>query len=287
MSGLKKYIVTVIIVCSFYSGPGVSAKIMDDPRGAFISKLINDSSGSKQVNKSNNPEVKKSYQQAKDLLNEASKQFTLGNLEQGSALLDQSAKMMFSAIRLATPKTLTKNKDKQEYYKRKESFEALRDALNRITDESTGGNEIKQKINTQLDKILESSNKLERTGNHKAAKLKLDKAYFILQQSIESLRGGQTLVRSLNFANPEEEYQYELDRNDTHKMLMKLLLDEKKSSEYTKKAVLKFTQQADSLRKKAIAATLDKQFEEAIKLLEQSTKQLVRAIRSAGVYIPG
>ncbi len=287
MSKFKKYIVTVIIVCSFYSGPGVSAKIMDDPRGAFISKLINDSSGSKQVNKSNNPEVKKSYQQAKDLLNKASEQFTLGNIEQGSALLDKSAKMMFSAIRLATPKTVKKEKDKHEYYKRKKSFKALRDALNRITAESTNGNNVKHKINIQLDKILESSNKLERSGNHKAAKIKLDKAYYILQQSIESLRGGQTLVRSLNFANPEEEYQYELDRNDTHKMLMKLLLDEKKSSEYTKKSVLKFTQQADSLRQKAIAATLDKQFEEAIKLLEQSTKQLVRAIRSAGVYIPG
>jgi hypothetical protein len=41
------------------------------------------------------------------------------------------------------------------------------------------------------------------------------------------------------------------------------------------------------LREDAESAAGEEQYEEAIELLEESTKELIRAIRSAGVYIPG
>ena len=279
-----------IIICFigllFFSFNCLSDEILEDPRGAFISKLINESSGAKQVKKSDNPEVKESYQKAKQLLLQATDKFNQGDSVDGSSLLDQSAKMMFKAIRLATPRELDNVKIKHDYDKRKKSVKALGDAFNRIVAENYD-KEIKLKVNKELAKMLESSDKFEKVGNHKSARIELDKAYVLLKQSIESLRGGQTLVRSLNFATAEEEYHYELDRNNTHKMLITLLLDEKKSSAYTQKAVSKFREQAESIRVQAEAAAQDKQFEQAVKLLEQSTKQLVRAIRSAGVYIPG
>ncbi|VAX01417.1 hypothetical protein MNBD_GAMMA22-1946 [hydrothermal vent metagenome] len=285
MFGSNIYVVVLIFIFSFYSQASVLAKISEDPRGAFISKLINESSGSKQVKKSNNPDVKKIYQQAKDLLDDASEQFTLGNIKQGSLLLDKSAKKMFSAIRLARPQKLGTVKKKHDYDNRKKTVYALRKALNRI---NTGKNTDEQKkINAQLDKILAMSASLEQLGKYSSAKIELDKAYALLQSSIELVRGGQTLVRSLNFATPEDEYKYELDRYNTHKMLIKLLLGEKNNSDYVQKAVLKFTTQATLLKKQAETAAIDKQFKEAISLLEKSTKQLVRAIRSAGVYIPG
>ena len=49
----------------------------------------------------------------------------------------------------------------------------------------------------------------------------------------------------------------------------------------------KHTEQAAALRVNAEAMAKRKDFESGIKLLEDSTKELVRAIRSAGVYIPG
>lgn len=260
--------------------------VLEDPRGAFISQLINESSGAQQVKKSNNPEVKESYQKAKQLLLLATEKFNQGDASEGSSLLDESATTMFKAIRLATPRELDNVKVKHDYDKRMDSVKALTDAFNRITAENYD-HKIKLKVNKQLDKMLDSSNEFEKAGNYESAKIELDKAYMLLKQSMKSLRGGQTLVRSLNFASAEEEYNYELDRNNTHKMLIILLLDEEKSSAYTRKAVSKFRKEAESIRTQAEAAAQDKQFKQAVKLLEQSTKQLVRAIRSAGVYIPG
>jgi hypothetical protein len=70
-------------------------------------------------------------------------------------------------------------------------------------------------------------------------------------------------------------------------MLVDLLVDEKQSSAYTQEQIVKFVDQALQLRQQADAYAGEGAYEVAIDLLEESTRQLVRAIRSAGIYIPG
>jgi hypothetical protein len=95
-------------------------------------------------------------------------------------------------------------------------------------------------------------------------------------------------VRSLNFASKEEEYHYEIDRNDTHLMLIKVLVEEKRAANPAlDQQVGGFVTKARELRNKAEAAAGHKDHAEAVKLLEESTAELVRAIRNAGIYIPG
>jgi hypothetical protein len=98
------------------------------------------------------------------------------------------------------------------------------------------------------------------------------------------LRSGDTLVRSLNFASKEEEYHYEIDRNNTHQMLIRILVEERKAAD---DAIQRYVGQAQQLRTRAEEAAGRKDFSDAVKLLEDSTAELVRAIRNAGIYIPG
>ena len=263
-----------------------SADAQTDTRVNFINKLLTTSSGAQQVNKSNNPEAKALHQGALELYRQAQEETKLGNSTKASALIDQSAKKMFQAIRLATPSSLGNSKLKNDFNKRKESINTLRSAFNRIADENKSC-ECKDKTNTQITELTSTAEKLMAEGKTVKARTELDKAYQLLKVSIESLRGGQTLVRSLDFATPEEEYHYEIDRNNTHSMLVKLLLEDREVSDYTSQKVAEFTEAAKSLRTTAEKSALNDKFEEAIKLLEDSTKQLVRAIRSSGIYIPG
>ena len=159
-------------------------------------------------------------------------------------------------------------------------------AFDRIADES-GDKESKQKVNLQLAELVDQADALLARGDNSAAQVELDKAYHLLKVSIESKRAGQTLVRSLQFESKQEEYLYEVDRNDTHRMLISLLVDEKSKSDYTRTGINKFLEQAGQLRQQADAYAAQDEFVSAIDLLEQSTRQMVRAIRSAGIYIPG
>jgi hypothetical protein len=98
------------------------------------------------------------------------------------------------------------------------------------------------------------------------------------------MRRGDTLVRSLKFAHPREEYDYEIDRNDTHRMLIQLLLAERKDLAPRMQG---HVDQAAALRAAAEASAARAEHTQAIQQLEASTRELVRAIRAGGLYIPG
>ena len=140
---------------------------------------------------------------------------------------------------------------------------------------------------SQIRKRTEDSQRMAKGGKVKQARVQLDKAYEDAKLELERLREGETLVRRLEFANKEEEYHYELDRNDTHQMLLKVLLEDQQKGPNTRKQIDGFVAEAKVLRKTAEGEANNGAFDKAVKSLERSTKNLQRAIRSAGVYIPG
>jgi predicted negative regulator of RcsB-dependent stress response len=115
----------------------------------------------------------------------------------------------------------------------------------------------------------------------------LNNAYLSLKLSLVKLRDGKTLVRSLHFETKEDEYRYELRRNDTHNMLINTVLKKKRADPRLGKLMDIPLKEADKLRAEAEKQADSKKFETAIKTLEESTKHIIRAIRMAGIFIPG
>lgn len=255
-------------------------------RMQYLSKLLNTSSGAQQVIKSDNKEAMDLRLEAIDLYKKAERKINSGHEDEVMMILDQSAKIMFSAIRKAAPDRLSSDKSTREYLARKESVNSLKQAFERIANENNKAQDA-GKLNGQLIQLINKGDKYLKSGSYVEARIEIDKAYHLLKMSIDTVRGGQTLVRSLDFKTSEEEYKYELDRNETHHMLIGLLVNAKDKSEYTRNQMQKFIDEAKSFREQADAMAKKGKFEVAIELLENSTKQLVRSIRIAGVYIPG
>jgi hypothetical protein len=277
-------LIALLSQATLFGVTGVQAAVTD--RLPNIERLLNQSSGAKQVVNSNNSDALMKRQRALDLYRQVQAKIDSGDEAAAADLLDQAARLMFEAIKISTPTSLGENKAINNYGQRRESVIALRDAFNRISDENNES-ESRDKVNQQLDGLIKQADGLLQKGQNAAARFEIDKAYHLVKVSIESIRSGQTLVRSLQFKSKEEEYHYEIDRNDTHSMLIGLLVDEKSKSEAMKSKISDFVGQAQLLRQQAEAYAGQDAHEQAIELLEQSTRQLVRAIRSAGIYIPG
>ena len=138
-----------------------------------------------------------------------------------------------------------------------------------------------------VERLISEAERQDAGGDLRTARATLDRAYLVAKAAISSMRSGDTLVRSLTFASAEEEYHYEIDRNDTHQMLVKVLLAEKRSSAAADAMVQGFVDKASTLRERAEGTARGGDHRAAIRLLEDSTRELVRAIRGAGIYIPG
>lgn len=252
-----------------------------------VATLIEKSSAARQIEASANPQALALRGQARELRQQADAAYQGGNYPDASRLLDQAAKLFFDGVRLAAPEQLDGEKKQRDFDNRMESVKALLVAQKRISLEKGQGARGTQTSN-KIEALMRDAAALAAAGQLDQGRALLDQVYVTTRTEIESMREGDTLVRSLNFANKEEEYVYEVDRNDTHNMLITVLLNEKRASNAGLASMVQtYIDKAAALRSQAEAMAAKKDFEAGIKLLEDSTKELVRAIRSAGVYIPG
>lgn len=256
-----------------------------DRRLVSVNTLIEKSSAAKQIEASGKPDALALRAKAREMRQQADAAAKSGDTAGASRLLDQAARTMMEGVRLASAEQITEGKKQRDFDSRMESVKVLLAAQKRISQEKrvdSKGATAKAESQIREAEALAASGKLDQ------ARTLLDQVYVSTKTAIEGMRGGDTLVRSLQFASKEEEYHYEIDRNDTHKMLVKVLLEEKRASNPNLEGMVqKYLEQAASLRSAAEKQASQKDFESAIKTLEDSTKELVRAIRSAGVYIPG
>ena len=248
-----------------------------------VGKLIETSSAARQIEASKAPEALGRREKARETYKAAQAALAGGDLQRASQLLTDARAQFFDAVRLAAPEEVTAKKYENDYRMRLESVNALLGAYKRVANEK--GSSVKGVNETvaQIEKSVAEAAKLAQASKFKEGRAELDRAYLVAKAGVSGLRSGDTLVRSLNFASKEEEYHYEIDRNNTHQMLIEVLVSEKRGDTM----VQGFVAKAKELRLQAEAAANGKDYATGVKLLEESTAELVRAIRGAGIYIPG
>jgi hypothetical protein len=248
--------------------------------------LIESSSGAKQIESSGAAAAAAQRTRARELHRQAGEALKAGQLEAAAKLLDDASRAMFEGVRLAAPEQLVERKQRTDFDARMESTRALLEAQKRIAAEKSAGPRAGE-LSKRIEALMAEAADLARAGRLADARRTLDQAYLAVKAAIGTLRDGETVVRSLNFASKEEEYHYEVDRNDTHRMLVQMLLKDKRGGAAVDTMVEQSVVAAAKLRTQADEEASRREHETAVKTLEQSTRELVKAIRSAGVYIPG
>ena len=281
MKLLPMTLLGVVLVGAVHAG-------QTESRLQSVEKLLETSSAAQQIKGSDNQAAKDKHEQAVELFEKAKLADSKGEEQQASDLLKQATKTMFEATRMIKKDDSFMAKDVRDFDERKASVEALCTAYENIAKEKGIDKATENELHAFVYKRVDQAEALKKDDRVKEGRKMLDEAYVAAKVAIEHLRGGETLVRSLDFASSEEEYHYEVDRNDTHRMLVDVLLKEKmRTNGGIETMVNKFMKRADELRVRADSQASDGEYENAVTTLEQSTKEIVRAIRSAGIYIPG
>ena len=253
---------------------------------ASTGTLIESSSGARQIESSAVAAAQAQRSRARELHRRAGEALQAGKLEAAAGLLDDASRAMFAGVRLAAPEQIVDRLLKSDFDARVESTRVLLDAQKRIAAEKSAGPRAAE-LSQRIEGLITEAVTLAHSGRLADARVPLDRAYLAARAAIGGMRGGETMVRSLNFANKEEEYHYEIDRNDTHRMLVQLLLHDKRAAAAVDSMVDRSVKAAAVLRAQAEAQAGQREHGLAVKTLEDSTRELVKAIRGAGVYIPG
>jgi len=259
----------------------------------FVEKLIHESAAAKQILQSDNQEARALREKAIRHLGEARAAEEQGNARAVAEALNKAKQAIFTGMRLVGGQVV-KDKKQEDYTKKRHSLESLLAAHQRIRKENEQGQDANTQATQEAAEIgAYTQTKMQEAQAHydkgelvEAGDV-LNNAYLSLKLSLTKLRDGKTLVRSLHFETREDEYQYELRRNDTHNMLINTVLKEKLADPRLGKFMGIPLKEAEKLRAEAEQQAGNGDFESAIKTLEESTKYIIRAIRMAGIYIPG
>ncbi len=252
-----------------------------------VGTLIESSSAARQIESSGEPAAREKRDNARLIHREAAATLQGGDMPAAARLLDQAAREMMNGARLARPEQVNGAKAQRDFDARLDSARALLTAQQRITaeklaDKSAGADA--QAATRQIEALIRDAERQAAAGRVEQARPLVDRAYLTARVSIESLRRGDTLVRSLQFGSKREEYDYEVDRNDTHRMLIQVLLADRRDA----LALMQpFMDRAARLRAEAEASAHQGDHTAGIRRLEDATRELVRAIRAGGIYIPG
>jgi len=251
-----------------------------------VSRLVKTSSGARRIEDSGNTVAKEKRAAAQRTLDEAEAVFRRGDMAATQNALQRATEEFFAAVRMIGTGKSGADKQKRDFDNKEESVNVLLNAVERVATEKGGMSAVQQRA-AQIRKRAVAARALEDQGKLAEARRQLDAVYEEAKLEVEKLREGETLVRTLEFANDEEEYHYELDRNDTHKMLLQVLTSESKSHSGKQKLIDGFVGKSRTLRQQAESEASAGAYDKAVDRLEEATMYLQRAIRSAGIYIPG
>lgn len=110
---------------------------------------------------------------------------------------------------------------------------------------------------------------------------KLAEAYRHAVETLSRLRAGQTVVLSLDFATPADEYDYECRRFDSSELLVGIMLAEGRAGD-RRALVDGFLREGRRLRGVAAAKAGDGDHRSAISAMEQAAAELSRALQAMG-----
>ena len=272
-----------LVVASFATEPVQAEEDELADRVAMVRTLLFESSAARRIEASENEAAQQKRAQAIELFEAAREP---GDVVEREAKLKEAVSLLYQASAAAPPSRSAEEKGRNDFARKRESLVALLDAHERIMEEK-GRNEAHAELLDEVEADLAAADSLLAEGSVEIARERLERAYDVTRLAVEHSRTGETLKRELKFETAEDEYHYELDRNETHRMLLTVLLKDKLDNERVRSRVEGFVETADVHRANADDMAREKRFEEAIEELERSTVELVKAIRGAGVYIPG
>lgn len=251
-----------------------------------LGELIDRSSVSRQILSSNNEASLQKYKLAQSLREQAVTAYRDEKYDESDMLIGKSKKALFEAARLSGSRENSKDKEKKSYESMKRSMNALLEAMERIGSEKGKKKQIEAIAETTRN-LIRQADQYVSSEKYKEGIALLGKAMPGIDNEINKMRSGDTLTRSLSFATPKEEYQYELERNETHLMLVNVYLAENPVDGETRSKIDQHLDGAMSFRKKAEDMASTGKYQDAVREMEGSTVNIIRAIRAMGVYIPG
>ncbi|WP_246265664.1 hypothetical protein [Aromatoleum diolicum] len=219
-------------------------------------------------------------------IDDARKALADGRFDEAAKLLDEALKSASSASRRmsAGEGGLSESAQRKSLQDLGEQVEMYRTSLGELATDPEKGAAARALLG-RIDALRAESVQLATGGRLGDANRKLADAYKLAVEEMSRLRAGQEVVLSLKFDTPADEYAYEKKRFASNEIMVDMMIAEGRAEGDKRRLVDGFVDNGRRLGSQADTQASSGQYPEAVKLMEQASAQLIRALQAMGVPV--
>lgn len=225
-------------------------------------------------------------EQGRRSIDDARRALGEGRLDEAAQLADGALKSASAASRRlpsgeAALSESAQRKSLQDMTEQVSMYRASIDELARDPQKGEGAKVLLAKV----DALAGEGKQLADAGRVGEAGKKMAEAYKLAVEEMSRLRAGQEVLLSLKFETPADEYAYERKRFASNEIMVDMMVSEGRAAGEKRLLVDKFVEEGQRLGVQAELKAKAGEHAEAVKLMEQASAQLIRALQSMGVPV--
>ena len=260
-----------------------------EQKRAMVAGIVRDSPVATRVAASPNPDARRYLATAQDLQEQAATLLAAGQVVAANALLNEAMWQIGRARALAPDPAATLVAERGRYRQLQDSISALQKSYQinldreraRGAGEPTAGREL-----DKADALIVEAGALAAADRYADANRLFDRALALLLADFHVLLGGQTLIYSRVFPQPQDEYPFELERNRSYESLVPLAVTEYRPGKDALALIDRYVRENKSLREQAQKLAAARDLKAAVRSLQDGTEALQRALQAAGLVVP-
>jgi hypothetical protein len=255
---------------------------------AFAKLSVRSSPGAKRVKSSDHSKAQTMLRDADRMITEAETALQAGQAAKAQSLIDEAIRTSSSAFQMVPDTQVIKKRAIADYEARVRHVEASLASYQSYELTGKQKNRAETKVDVrQVQQDLATAQRLAKEEDYEAANKLLRAAQQSLDMAVAKIFDAQTLTYELSFATPEDEYQYERNRNQEYNRLLATVIEKLNPPQAKMALITMLSKQGDDLLEKADQSATQSDFSLAIETVQNSTARYQNAIQMAGVRLFG
>lgn len=234
------------------------------------------------VEQSNNPEAQVHFAAAVSAWKTATVAAADGDMESASTAIGDGYRELTLALRNAEDEPARVQRAARRYDELSGRVFSFAEAFQRIAYEKNDPRIFGLLDQGKLNMLMRDAQSLAARGRHDQANEMLEIAATTVERALSASRDRETLVQQLSFRTRAEEFDYELRRNESYEMLVRLL-EQREGAETGLMETRKVLERNATVRIDAREMFTRGEVEEAIIALEAQSAALARVLRRSGL----
>ncbi len=255
-----------------------------EQKAQLVHRLLGDSPAVKRISESGNEEARRYFATAAQHQSAADAALGAGDLARADAQYNEALWMIGKARQIVPDSMKRVIEYRFRYAQLLASIESLdqsyRAHLKRTSREST------EASLSRVARMVEQAKSYRTAEQLPEANRVLLQAQNELLAALGGAYKGMTIDYTPRFSDPGDEYEFELERNQSYSDLVPLALAELRPQQDAQNTTQRHVETSRGLRRQAQQLAAGKNFDAALRTIRAGTEELQRALAAAGLAVP-